>query len=65
MGNPFDGWNVLYLDCSNVSILVMKWDGNFIRSYYGENWIKSMQGCSVLFPTTACVTTVILKLKAN
>lgn len=36
------------LDCTDVSILVVKLYESFVRSYHWGNWVKDTQGLSIV-----------------
>ena len=50
-------WNVLYLDCININILVVALYYSFAICYH---WEKLGKGYTVLFLTTVCECTMIL-----
>lgn len=50
---------IRWVDCINVSILVMIIYYSFVKCYQWGNWAKNTRDLSVLFLTNACESTII------
>ena len=49
MTDPFSDGNVLYLNCMNISFLIVVLCFGFITRYHWGNWVKSMCDIFIFF----------------
>ena len=60
--NPGGDGTILFLECINVNILVVRASNSFARCYH--HWVKG-RVISVLFPTTAYESEITSNKKSN